>query len=94
MKRLIGIGLIRGVVAVTAFVGGGGLGGDGVRRCRPGFGRRHHGTGLAAGLIPDTVPLDNDITINDTPDPVAPGGTVHYDLDVPFPDLTGDLPAL
>ena len=48
--------------------------------------------GLAAGLIPDTVALDNDLTIDDSPDPVAPGGTVHYDLDVPFPDLTGDLP--
>ncbi len=50
--------------------------------------------GVAAGLIPDTVPLNNDVTINDTPDPVAPGGSVHYDLDVPFPDLTGDLPDL
>jgi len=50
--------------------------------------------GVAAGLIPDTVPLDNDITIDDAPDPVAPGGSVHYDLDVPFPDLTGDLPDL
>lgn len=50
--------------------------------------------GVAAGLIPDTVPLNNDITINDNPDPVAPGGSVHYDLDVPFPDLTGDLPDL
>ena len=86
--------MIGAMVAVTAFVTGAGPAAGDTTPVAFTCDLPSGATGLAAGLIPDTVPLDNDITINDTPDPVAPGGTVHYDLDVPFPDLTGDLPDL
>lgn len=51
-------------------------------------------TGTLAGQIPDTITSDFDVTIQDTPDPVVQGRNLHLDLDVPFPDFTGNLPAL
>ncbi len=50
-------------------------------------------TGLFAGSVPDTVP-SNDLALvtTDTPDPVAPGGSVHYDIEVPFSDVSSSLP--
>ncbi len=50
-------------------------------------------TGVLAGTVPDTAPMNGMVaTITDTPDPVVQGAQVHYDLDAPFPDLTGGLP--
>lgn len=94
MKRTIGIALIGVIAAVTAIVTGAGTATADTTPVAFTCDLPSGATGSAAGLIPDTVPLNNDVTINDTPDPVAPGGSVHYDLDVPFPDLTGDLPDL
>ena len=50
-------------------------------------------TGLFAGSVPDTVP-SNDLAMvtTDTPDPVAPGGQVHYEFEVPFSDVSSSLP--
>lgn len=51
-------------------------------------------TGALAAQIPDTITDSFDVTVADTPDPVLQGGTTHLDLDVPFPDITGNLPDL
>ncbi len=52
-------------------------------------------TGTLAGQIPDTVAIDDmEVTVADTPDPVVRGQNLHLDLDVPFPDFTGQLPDL
>lgn len=51
-------------------------------------------TGSLASQIPDTITSDFDVTVQDTPDPVVQGRNLHLDLDVPFPDFTGNLPSL
>lgn len=51
-------------------------------------------TGSLAGQIPDTITDDFAVTVADSPDPVVQGRTVHLDLDVPFPDIAGQLPDL
>lgn len=51
-------------------------------------------TGIFAAQIPDTITDTFDVSVADSPDPVLQGGTVHLDLDVPFPEFTSNLPAL
>jgi hypothetical protein len=50
-------------------------------------------TGIFAGEIPDTVPVDDlDVTLVDTPDPVVAGQPVHFDIEYPVLDPSEGLP--